>query len=78
MELYPALYIFMCHDNTFFWFQIVCGQLGAMQTEHAVTFPLQEEEKFSRTVALAMVMVVFHGAIQHQTMQVYRSGETVC
>ena len=45
---------------------------------HAVIFHLPLEEKFTRTLVQPMVMVVFHGAIQHQTMQVYQSGETVC
>ena len=46
--------------------------------EHAVTFPLQLEEKFSRTVVQPMVMVVSHGAIQLQMMQINQNGETVC
>ena len=45
---------------------------------HAVIFHLPLEEKFTTTLVQPMVMVVFHGAIQHQTMQVYPSGETVC
>ena len=60
-------------------FQIVFEQLGVLQMEHAVIFRLPLKEKFTPSVKVqTIVMVVFHGAIQHQTMQVYQSGETVC
>ena len=66
------------NDGIFSSFQIVYEQQVALQMAHAVTFHLLIEEKFTRTLVQPMVMVVFHGAIQHQTMQVYQSGETVC
>ena len=60
-------------------FQIVYEQQGALQMANAVIFHLPPKEKFTPGVKIqAIVMVVFHGAIQHQTMQVYQSGETVC
>ena len=46
--------------------------------EHAVTFPLPLKERFSQTLVQHMVMVVSHGAIQPQMMQMNQNGETVC